>query len=168
MRVFLIRPLRSASSGTLTGLFFVGWLICLISNRYRQFLSWLTSTELFSPSFIFSPAAGRDRFRRNQRGRDHGADAVLPRHAISVMACRPPRSRRRAPVRVRARWSRGGDVRSSISTKIKRQTRKGRRTLTYFNGASCRCGGQSVRAGGAVGAGKSTLPAYRGPARNPR
>src|SRR6266852_4368224 len=38
--------------GTLTGLF-VGMLICLNIESIRQFLSWLTSTELFSPELYF-------------------------------------------------------------------------------------------------------------------
>jgi len=39
----------------LTGLF-VGMLICLNIESIRQFLSWLTSTELFSPELYFSPS----------------------------------------------------------------------------------------------------------------
>ncbi|MDO9060609.1 MAG: lipoprotein-releasing system transmembrane subunit LolC, partial [Bradyrhizobium sp.] len=38
--------------GTLTG-FFVGMVICLNIESIRQFLSWLTSTELFSPELYF-------------------------------------------------------------------------------------------------------------------
>jgi lipoprotein-releasing system permease protein len=38
--------------GTLTG-FFVGMLICLNIESIRQFLSWLTNTELFSPELYF-------------------------------------------------------------------------------------------------------------------
>ena len=73
---------------------------------------------VFAGALLSLQAAGRDRFRRDQRGRDHGADAVLPRHAVSVVACRAPRSRRSAPVRVRDRWSRGRKMyRSSISTR---------------------------------------------------
>jgi hypothetical protein len=38
--------------GTLTG-FFVGLLICLNIESIRQFLSWMTNTELFSPELYF-------------------------------------------------------------------------------------------------------------------
>jgi lipoprotein-releasing system permease protein len=38
--------------GTLTG-FFVGLIICLNIESIRQFLSWLTNTELFSPELYF-------------------------------------------------------------------------------------------------------------------
>ena len=118
MRIFLITGAAIGVVGTLTG-FFVGMLICLNIESIRQFLSWLTNTELFSPELYFlSRAAGRDRFRRDHRGRDHGADAVVPGDALSVVARRAPRSRRRAPVRVRTRWPRGRKMyRLSISTR---------------------------------------------------
>jgi lipoprotein-releasing system permease protein len=38
--------------GTITG-FFVGLLICMNIETIRQFLSWLTNTELFSPELYF-------------------------------------------------------------------------------------------------------------------
>jgi lipoprotein-releasing system permease protein len=38
--------------GTLTG-FLVGTIICLNVESIRQFLSWLTNTELFSPELYF-------------------------------------------------------------------------------------------------------------------
>jgi len=73
---------------------------------------------VFAGALFPLQATGRGRFRRDQRGGDHGADAVLPRHAVSVVACRPPRSRRSAPVRVRDRWSTGRKMyRLSISTR---------------------------------------------------
>src|ERR1700720_4949188 len=52
MRVFLITGASIGVVGTLTGLF-VGMLICLNIESIRQFLSWLTSTELFSPELYF-------------------------------------------------------------------------------------------------------------------
>ncbi len=101
MRIFLITGASIGVVGTMVG-FFVGLVICLNIETIREFLSWLTSTELFSPELYFlSQAAGRDRFRRDQRGRDHGADAVLSRHAVSVVARRAARSRRSAALRVR-------------------------------------------------------------------
>src|SRR5437016_2429902 len=52
MRVFLITGAAIGVVGTLTG-FFVGMLICLNIESIRQFLSWLTNTELFSPELYF-------------------------------------------------------------------------------------------------------------------
>ena len=52
MRVFLIAGAAIGVVGTLAG-FFVGLLICLNIDQIRQFLSWLTSTELFSPELYF-------------------------------------------------------------------------------------------------------------------
>jgi len=52
MRIFLITGAAIGVVGTLTGLF-VGLLICLNIESIRQFLSWLTNTELFSPELYF-------------------------------------------------------------------------------------------------------------------
>src|ERR1700731_1406225 len=52
MRVFLITGAAIGVVGTLTG-FIVGLLVCLNIESIRQFLSWLTSTELFSPELYF-------------------------------------------------------------------------------------------------------------------
>ena len=52
MRIFLITGASIGVVGTLTG-FFVGMLICLNIESIRQFLSWLTNTELFSPELYF-------------------------------------------------------------------------------------------------------------------
>src|SRR5213075_3285052 len=52
MRVFLITGAAIGVVGTLTGLL-VGMLICLNIESIRQFLSWLTNTELFSPELYF-------------------------------------------------------------------------------------------------------------------
>jgi len=52
MRIFLITGAAIGVVGTLTG-FFVGMLICLNIESIRQFLSWMTSTELFSPELYF-------------------------------------------------------------------------------------------------------------------
>ncbi|MGY2902903.1 lipoprotein-releasing system permease protein [Bradyrhizobium sp. URHC0002] len=48
MRVFLIAGAAIGVVGTLTGLL-VGMLVCMNIESIRQFLSWLTSTELFPP-----------------------------------------------------------------------------------------------------------------------
>ena len=52
MRVFLIAGAAIGVLGTLTG-FFVGMLVCLNIESIRQFLSWLTNTELFPPKLYF-------------------------------------------------------------------------------------------------------------------
>src|SRR5438128_4185002 len=52
MRVFLITGAAIGVVGTLAG-FFVGMLICLNTESIRQFVSWLTNTELFSPELYF-------------------------------------------------------------------------------------------------------------------
>ncbi|MGY3291417.1 lipoprotein-releasing system permease protein [Bradyrhizobium sp. LM3.6] len=52
MRIFLITGASIGVVGTMVG-FFVGLVICLNIESIRQFLSWLTSTELFSPELYF-------------------------------------------------------------------------------------------------------------------
>jgi lipoprotein-releasing system permease protein len=52
MRVFLITGAAIGVVGTITG-FVVGVIVCLNIESIRQFVSWLTSTELFSPELYF-------------------------------------------------------------------------------------------------------------------
>ncbi|MFL5042760.1 MAG: lipoprotein-releasing ABC transporter permease subunit [Xanthobacteraceae bacterium] len=52
MRIFLITGASIGVIGTLMG-FLVGTLICLNVESIRQFVSWLTNTELFSPELYF-------------------------------------------------------------------------------------------------------------------
>jgi lipoprotein-releasing system permease protein len=52
MRIFLITGASIGVVGTLTG-FVLGTLICLNIETIRQFLSWITRTELFSPELYF-------------------------------------------------------------------------------------------------------------------
>ena len=52
MRIFLIAGAAIGVLGTLSGLL-VGMLICLNIETIRQFLSWLTNTELFPPKLYF-------------------------------------------------------------------------------------------------------------------
>jgi lipoprotein-releasing system permease protein len=52
MRVFLITGAAIGVVGTLVG-FLLGVVVCLNIENLRQFLSWLTSTELFSPELYF-------------------------------------------------------------------------------------------------------------------
>ncbi len=52
MRVFLITGAAIGVVGTLIG-FLLGVVVCLNIESLRQFLSWLTSTELFDPTLYF-------------------------------------------------------------------------------------------------------------------
>ena len=52
MRVFLITGASIGVVGTIVG-FLLGIVICLNIESIRQFLSWLTNTELFSPELYF-------------------------------------------------------------------------------------------------------------------
>src|ERR1700749_3418626 len=52
MRIFLITGASIGVVGTLTG-FAVGLLICMNIESIRQFLSWVTNTELFDPTLYF-------------------------------------------------------------------------------------------------------------------
>ena len=52
MRVFLITGAAIGIVGTLVGLL-VGTLVCMNIESIRQFISWLTGTELFSPELYF-------------------------------------------------------------------------------------------------------------------
>jgi lipoprotein-releasing system permease protein len=52
MRVFLITGAAIGVVGTLMGLA-VGTLVCMNIESIRQFVSWLTNTELFSPELYF-------------------------------------------------------------------------------------------------------------------
>ncbi|MFZ5734279.1 MAG: lipoprotein-releasing ABC transporter permease subunit [Pseudomonadota bacterium] len=52
MRVFLITGASIGVVGTIVG-FLVGLLICFNIESIRQFISWMTSTELFSPELYF-------------------------------------------------------------------------------------------------------------------
>ena len=52
MRVFLITGAAIGVVGTMVG-FLLGLVICWNVESIRQFISWLTSTELFSPELYF-------------------------------------------------------------------------------------------------------------------
>lgn len=52
MRVFLITGAAIGVVGTLVG-FLLGVVVCLNIESLRQFMSWLTNTELFSPELYF-------------------------------------------------------------------------------------------------------------------
>ncbi|ACI93069.1 lipoprotein releasing system transmembrane protein LolC [Afipia carboxidovorans OM5] len=52
MRIFLITGAAIGVVGTLVG-FLLGVVVCLNIETIRQFISWLTNTELFSPELYF-------------------------------------------------------------------------------------------------------------------
>jgi lipoprotein-releasing system permease protein len=52
LRIFLITGASIGIIGTLVGLL-LGTLVCLNVETIRQFISWVTSTELFSPELYF-------------------------------------------------------------------------------------------------------------------
>ncbi len=52
MRVFLITGAAIGVVGTLVG-FLLGLVVCLNIESIRQFISWMTNTELFSPELYF-------------------------------------------------------------------------------------------------------------------
>jgi len=52
MRVFFITGAAIGTVGTLAGLV-LGVIICLNVESIRQFVSWLTSTDVFSPELYF-------------------------------------------------------------------------------------------------------------------
>ncbi|MEJ0076684.1 MAG: lipoprotein-releasing ABC transporter permease subunit [Alphaproteobacteria bacterium] len=52
MRIFLITGSSIGVTGTIAG-FLLGVVVCLNVESIRQFLSWLTRTELFSPELYF-------------------------------------------------------------------------------------------------------------------
>jgi lipoprotein-releasing system permease protein len=52
MRVFFITGASIGVVGTVCG-FFLGLIVCLNIESIRQFMSWLTNTELFRPEIYF-------------------------------------------------------------------------------------------------------------------
>jgi lipoprotein-releasing system ATP-binding protein len=78
----------------------LGVVVCLNIDRIREFIGWLTDTELFAPELYFLSQLPADGYRGDRFGGAHGADALAARHALSVLARGPPRSRRSAALRV--------------------------------------------------------------------
>ena len=73
MRVFLITGASIGVVGTIVG-FMLGVVVCLNIESIRQFLSWLTNTELFSPELYFLSHLPADMdFGRDNGGRGDGA-----------------------------------------------------------------------------------------------
>jgi lipoprotein-releasing system permease protein len=52
MRIFMMAGLSIGVTGTLAG-FGLGLLLCFNIENIRQFVSWITRTELFSPELYF-------------------------------------------------------------------------------------------------------------------
>ncbi len=52
LRVFLITGSAIGVAGTIAG-FVLGLIVCLNVEEIRQFVSWLTTTELFSPELYY-------------------------------------------------------------------------------------------------------------------
>ena len=170
MRMFLITGASIGVVGTLTG-FLVGMLICLNIELIRQFLSWVTNTELFRPDALFlSRLPAEIDFGETTRRGDHGADAVVPGDALPVVARRAPRSRRSAPVRVRGRWREGARrCTGYLSPRDKTSVQAGRGDADDPRRRQARAvGGPVGGAGGAVGLGQIDTAAYRGPAGDAR
>ena len=122
MRIFLITGAAIGVVGTLTGFFVRIMDVCgtrLNIKSIRQFLSWMTSTELFSPELYF--------LSKMPAEIDVGETTavVIMALTLSFLATLYPswRAARLDPVdalryRVRARWSRGRKMhRLSISTR---------------------------------------------------
>ena len=103
MRIFLITGASIGVVGTVIG-FAVGTLICTNVESIRQFLSWLTNTDLFPPELYF--------LSRLPAEMDFGETSAVVIMALTlsflatlypVLARRPARSGRGAALRV-TRW----------------------------------------------------------------
>ena len=139
MRVFLITGAAIGVIGDLVG-FLVGLLVCLNIESIRQFMSWLTNTELFSPELYFlSQAAGRSRRRRNHGRGGDGAGAVAAGDALPVVARGAPRSGRSAALRVSRRWP-NRKPRSSSCTRSSGATTRATRCWKSSRAPSLRSG----------------------------
>ena len=77
MRVFFITGASIGTVGTLAG-FILGVVVSLNIESIRQFISWLTRTELFSPELYFLSQLPADMdAARDDHGDRHGAGAVV-------------------------------------------------------------------------------------------
>ncbi len=180
MRIFLITGASIGVVGTAFG-FLLGTIVCLNVESIRQFLSWLTNTNIFPPELYFlSRAARRDECRRNHRRRGHGARAVAAGDALSVLAGGTARSGRSLALRVITRMDEkttsmepapptaaAAATAPAVASEsqpivflhaISRRFRQGDSTLDILRGAELAVWpGQSVALVAPSGAGKSTL-----------
>ena len=96
MRVFFITGASIGVVGTLGG-FLLGTVVCLNIESIRQFISWITSTELFSPELYFlSRLPAEMDVARDDGGGGDVADAVAGGDALSVVPRGAARSGRGA------------------------------------------------------------------------
>ena len=164
MRIFLITGAAIGVVGTITG-FLVGTLVCMNVESIRQFISWLTATELFSPELYFlSKLAGRYGRRGDDGGGGDGACRCRswPRSIRRGVQRASIRSRRCAmnempqPATVAAREAEAKPV--VFLHGVRRSYRQGEATLDILKGAELALWpGQSVALVAPSGAGKSTL-----------
>ena len=96
MRVFFITGASIGVVGTLAG-FLLGIVVCMNVESIRQFMSWFTRTELFSPELYFlSRLPAEMDVRETDGGGGDGADAVGGGDALSVVPRGAARSGRGA------------------------------------------------------------------------
>ena len=125
MRIFFITGASIGVVGTLAGLV-LGVLVCAqhradprvrrLDHRHRAVLA---------RALLSVAVAGRDGHWRDRLGRDHGARAVGPRHALSLLAGLSSRSGRSVALRVgRGSWGSQIRRRRCISTGWSALTRK--------------------------------------------
>ena len=153
MRIFLITGASIGVVGTVVG-FLLGVLVCLNIETIRQFLSWLTSTELSRRSSISSPGCRPTWTGRDHRGRRHGVD-------LSFLATLYPPGA--PPGSIRSRRCATSDLMPDDTpaiylTGVERRYRQGDATLEILDRRDLAVwGGQSVALVAPSGAGKSTL-----------
>jgi hypothetical protein len=140
------------------GGFLLGVLICLNIESIRQFLNVDDQHQHVSPNCIFCPSCRRRRCRRNHSRSWHGADAVVPGDALSVVAGRPARSGRSAAVRVSTPMSSGKMAFRSLSARGRAPLQTGRSALEIRDARDLAMWpGSRWRWSRPSGAGKSTL-----------
>ena len=92
MRIFFMTGAAIGIVGTFAGVL-LGVVVCLNVESIRQFFSWISGTTLFDPELYFlSQLPAEMNLERDDLGRRHGAQPVLPRHDLSGMARLAPRS----------------------------------------------------------------------------
>ena len=94
-------------------------LFCLKIDEVRQFVAWLTNTNLFNPEIYYLTRLPADINIAHHRGhRAHGAGAVGAGDALSVLARLAPRSRRSAALRVRLVTTRNRPVQDATARPV--------------------------------------------------
>jgi lipoprotein-releasing system permease protein len=98
MRVFLITGFAIGAVGDLVG-FVLGLIVCLNIESLRQFMSWLTNTEIFKSEIYFLSRLPAESGWRTAAVVVMTL-ALAARDALSVVACGTSRSSRSAALRV--------------------------------------------------------------------